>query len=496
VLLLRRHRSIGAAALVALAVLAAGCSSDGAAPSDPPADGTEPAPPSTTDGGATVEPSASTEPVVPTAAWAVTMTGPSNEDEIDGIAASPDGSLWITGKYEASVQLVGEPLASVDRADIPLARVDADGTLLWARSIGGPGEDNLFDIDADADGAVGTGWFEGTLEIDGVALESAGSTDCVVASFDLEGELRWARSFGGPGPDGCNEVVVGTDGAVTTSLDTAGGWTIDGFEVGTDAGRETVLLRLDPEGELTWARVVSGPGAQRGKALAIDDDGEVAFGGDTVGPVEIGGSSTSVPGRRADAWLSRWTDAGELRWVRTWGGPGADLAKGVAFAGAETVVIGPFEGAIELGDAVLDAGTGPDLVVASFDPEGTVAWVGALGFETLPPGAEMTALDDGAVAFAVPGDPALTSTEPGEAPRPVDVDASALLVRWGADGGLLAIDPIVASGSALPDEIARAGSRLYVDVVIRGEVELPGGELVTASRKDGSAWAIDLAGPG
>jgi Uncharacterized protein conserved in bacteria (DUF2252) len=140
--------------------------------------------------------------------WAETMSGPSSEDEFDGVAASPDGSVYVTGKFERSVTVGGVPLESAGAADIPFARFDSDGRLAWAKRFGGPGEDNLFDVDANGDGAVATGSFSGTVAFGSTTLTSSGPWDCVIVALAPDGQTRWARAFGGPGRDGCNEVTV------------------------------------------------------------------------------------------------------------------------------------------------------------------------------------------------------------------------------------------------------------------------------------------------
>ncbi|MEO6468778.1 MAG: hypothetical protein ABIP21_06735 [Acidimicrobiia bacterium] len=108
-------------------------------------------------------------------------------------------------------------------------RLDAIETRTLTRfGFGGPGEDNLFDLDANAEGVIGTGWFAGTVDFGGVVLTSAGPSDCVVLALRPDGSTRWARAFGGPDRDGCNEITVGTEGTITTSIDTQGGWTPTG----------------------------------------------------------------------------------------------------------------------------------------------------------------------------------------------------------------------------------------------------------------------------
>ena len=152
---------------------------------------------------------------------------------------------YVTGKFEGTATLGGESLASAGAADIPFARFDAQGQPVWAKRFGGPGEDNLFDVDANADGAVATGAFSGTVAFGSTTLTSSGPWDCVIVALAPDGETRWARAFGGPGRDGCNEVTIDRSGAVTTSIDTQGEWTpVDGPPLPRVRQSDTVLMRL------------------------------------------------------------------------------------------------------------------------------------------------------------------------------------------------------------------------------------------------------------
>src|SRR5919106_2941588 len=238
--------------LAALAVIAGACDSQSAGRREQPVT-TAPAPGSAL-----------------SARWARTMSGPSSEDELDGIAASPDGSAYVTGKFEGTATLGGVPLESAGAADIPFARFDAEGRLAWAKRFGGPGEDNLFDVDANAGGAVATGAFSGTVAFGSTTLTSSGPWDCVIVALAPDGETRWARAFGGPGRDGCNEVTVDSSGGVTTSIDTQGDWTpLDGPYLPRVRESDTMLMRLAADGSPTWMRPIGGAGPQRGKALAV-----------------------------------------------------------------------------------------------------------------------------------------------------------------------------------------------------------------------------------
>ena len=432
------------------------------------------------------------------ARWAALMTGPTAEDEIDGVAAAPDGTAYVTGKFEQTTTLGGTELTSVGRADIPLAAFDPEGTPRWVTRFGGTGEDNLFDIDADEQGAVATGWFEGTLDLGPISLTSAGSTDCLVVAVDPDGAVRWAESFGGPGPDGCNEVTLTSDGGIVTSLDTAGGWDSPAGPLPPLSSRDTLLLRLDGQGTLDWGRRVGGDGAERGKAIAVAPDGSVAFGGDTTDDLRIEGTDVEAPGGRTDAWLTHWSPTGDLQWSTTWGGPGRDLVKGLVHDGDDLVAVGSFGGEVDLGGTTLDAGDGDDIAVARFTRDGEPVWATTVGAEGQLAGSEVVGAPGGGIILGCSWASGLTATGVTGDPVAVAADPTggAVLAHFRPDGSVGWAQLVDGTPGGNPDEMARVDDRLYVDVVLRGEtVQAPDGALVPQG-KDSSLWALDLVDDG
>ncbi len=432
-----------------------------------------------------------------TARWARTMSGPTNEDEFDGVAAAPDGSVYVTGKFEGTATLGGRSLESAGAADIPFARFDARGRPLWAKRFGGPGEDNLFDVDATASGPVATGWFSGTVAFGSATLTSSGPSDCVVVALRPNGTTRWARAFGGPRRDGCNEVTVDRSGAVTTSIDTQGDWTPFGeSRLQRVRDSDTVLMRLTPGGSPTWMRPVGGAGAQRGKALAVAPDGSVSFGGDTVGPLTISGRTVEPPvsGGLRDAWLSRWTRTGTLQWVDAWGGPGDDLAKGVVDDGDNVSYVGPFTGAITVGGTALDAGEGSDTLVAQRSATGTVRWATSVSADAALDGSEAVGASDGGMLFGSQSAPGIRFGSANGPGIPLDDTGrgTAWLAHYGPDGTPRFARTIAGTANGRVGEIARAGSRVYVDVTLRRSDNTIDGTPITVAGKDASVWALDL----
>ena len=427
-------------------------------------------------------------------AWVATMSGRSDDDEIDGLAIGPDGSVYVTGQFVGSTVLAGVELVSNGGADIPLARFGPDGDLVWATSFGGAGRDDLFDLDVDEEGVVATGWIEGAVRFGDLVVESAGDTDCVVAAFDHDGTARWAATFGGAGPDGCDEVTIAADGSIVTSIDTAGGWSVGGVDLPASSDRDTVLLRLDRDGTVGWARAVGGRGAQRGKAIAIGDDGTIAFGGDASGELVVGDEVVDLPGARRDAWVSSWTPAGALRWVRAWGGPGDDLSKGlVVGAGGRTLSVSPFESTMRVGPLDLTSLGGVDLAVVALDPGGELAWATTVGSPVdLPGGEAVLGARGGIVLPGTPVDGLVVTSADGEVAEVAGAGSgTAWIVEFDEDGAVHAASAIAGTVDVNPSELDRDGDRLVLDVVLRGgENDVGGGDPFVADRKDASLWSL------
>jgi len=428
--------------------------------------------------------------------WARQMSGPTNEDEIDGVAAAPDGSVFVTGKFEQRTSLGGVTLVSAGRADIPLARFSPFGAPLWVERFGGAGEDNFFDIDADANGAVATGWFEGDVAFGTPHAVSAGASDCVVAAIANDGSTRWLRTFGGPYRDGCNEVSIAADGTIVTSIDTEGGWTPPGLApIPHLAASDTVLIALAPDGRTRWMRRVGGTGPQRGKSIAVAPDGSIAFGGDTSGAFTIGGGNRPVAGAARDAWMSSWNRAGALQWVKTWGGPGDDIVKGVAATSDSVFAVGYFTGTVHIDGATLVAGANAALAVVRFAPNGTRVWATSVNADLPFAGAEIVTAPDGGILFGGPNWPGTRFGQPNRPSRPVEDanDGAAWLAHYRPDGTVGFATTIPGTANARPGEIARAGQRVYLDITLRGPRNAVNGTPLPALGADASVWSFDLA---
>src|SRR5262249_28945947 len=96
------------------------------------------------------------------------------------------------------------PLTARGGTDAYVAKYAADGSLVWARRMGGDvvvsspvDDDYARAVAVDGNGNVYVaGQFNGTGDFGGVTLTSAGGRDAFVAKLDPNGQVLWANRWG------------------------------------------------------------------------------------------------------------------------------------------------------------------------------------------------------------------------------------------------------------------------------------------------------------
>ena len=254
----------------------------------------------------------------------------------------------------------------------------------WPRALGGPDRETALGVAVDGKGgSYVVGHFQGSSTFGTIPLAGSGLTDVFVAKLDRQGQILWARAFGGPGAEEGRALAVDSAGNVAVAGSFSG--TVD-FDPGagrTDltsaGGSDAFLFRLTPDGDLVWARRLGGKLADAGTRVAVGAKGETWVAGSFEGSME-GLDSAG----KTDAFIARFDEAGSLSWARRIGGVKADEARGVAAGrNGEVWVAGNFEETAGIGPAggqlALQSAGKTDVFVLRLDSAGTLAFSGRIG---------------------------------------------------------------------------------------------------------------------
>jgi hypothetical protein len=305
----------------------------------------------------------------PSLEWAKSFGGAANQDVGMSIAADASGNVYTTGYFSGTVDF--DPgtgtsnLTSNGGIDAFVQKLDPSGNLLWAKSFGGTSNDYGYAVTVDASGNVYTiGEFLGTADFDpGTGtnnLSSNGGPDVFVQKLSPTGILLWVKSFGGTGSDDGNSITVDASGNIFTTGSFVG--TVD-FNPGaatsnltSNGSNDIFVQKLNPSGNLIWAKSFGGTGIDGATAIRVDASGFTYTTGRFQGTVDFDpgtGTSNLTSNGSNDIFVQKLNPLGNLLWAKSFGGTGSDFGYSAIDASGNVYTTGYFSGTVDF-----DPGTG------------------------------------------------------------------------------------------------------------------------------------------
>ena len=318
------------------------------------------------------------------------------------VAVDEAGNAYITGGFVGNALFEDLLLTSIGLKDIFVAKYDANGRFLWHFSIGGtlggPGlDDEGLAISVSDEGHIYVaGYFQGEADFDPgfetVTLTSAGFRDAFIASYTTNGELRWAKRFGGPADDLAFGVNADDDFAVyfTGLFRDEAMLEPNGEATFASHGEEDgFVVSLNHDGAHNWTIPFGGSSVDAGRDVGVDDSGNLYLLGHFSGRVEFALNSTAGVltslNSSQDAVLASYTSDGSFRWAFPLGGPQADDGLGLAVDPAgNSYITGHFVGRMDFdpddfNDFYLTSVGARDLYVARYTSTGLFSWAKQAG---------------------------------------------------------------------------------------------------------------------
>ncbi len=174
-------------------------------------------------------------------------------------------------------------------SDIFLLKFDRDGALVWNRTWGGPFYDGSWATAADNEGIYVAGF---TYQWDNIKANAA------LLKYDSDGNLVWARTWGGVDDAVGRGIAIDPSGAVY----------ITGYIRGNTTTTKSFLLKYNQSGELIWSKTFGSEGVN---AFAVGaSDG-----------IYVDGTNETIKNNqwRSNMFLIKFDEAGSILWTRQWG---------------------------------------------------------------------------------------------------------------------------------------------------------------------------------
>jgi hypothetical protein len=250
---------------------------------------------------------------------------------------------------DAILEMGGNPLYHRGSGDGMVGLFAADGSHRWSSAIGGAKKDYAVGVAFDPWGNVlVAGHYQGLVDLGGGAVHvSRGKADAFLLKLDAKGRTLWARTFGCKLDDRAEAVATDAAGNVYLSASVSGPVTLGGRTLPHAGGTDGLLASFDKNGVHRWSLTFGGVKNESAPALAVSAAGELLVVSNYNETARIAGVQTPTS-NETDFFVAKLSGGGRLRWLRHFGGPGDDVARGVAACpGGEVVVVGYFYETLE-----------------------------------------------------------------------------------------------------------------------------------------------------
>jgi hypothetical protein len=278
-----------------------------------------------------------------------------------------------------------------------IQKLDANGGFIWAKKIGNETGNSMRSITLDVSGNIyTTGYFRGTCDFDpGPAIynltAASITSDVFILKLDPNGNFIWAKSIGDAFIlDGGQSIKtdqysnVYYSGRASQNCDYNPGPGTFYLAADPNSLFTPFISKLDSMGNFIWAKILHVSGYGFDMKIEFGSSGQYLYCfGSYEGSIDADpgiNDSILISNGYLDLILEKLDTAGNLIWVKTFGGPGHDYASSLAISQDEEIYInGKFTNTVDFdpGPAAQNytsVGQG-DYFLEKLDSNGNFIWL-------------------------------------------------------------------------------------------------------------------------
>ncbi|MGK3967864.1 hypothetical protein WMF38_27305 [Sorangium sp. So ce118] len=316
--------------------------------------------------------------------WPRTFGGPGT-DHCSVVARDADNNVIVAGTFDGDANIGGTSFTSRGSTDVFVAKLDPQGNVLWVASISGVNAELVHGIAVDPENnIVVAGEIGSTATLrDAMArtrtMMGNGGGDAFVVKLDGAGGLLWDSHFGNPSHQAALDVAITPDNDVVVVGRSSG--TVEfGRFVLSATDQDAFVAKLDATtGEPSWAKILGGSMDQEFAGVAADHEGNIVVAGSTRGAINFDGLFSAYAGG-TDAVVAAFGADGRHLWNHSYGDAANQRVLGVAADQAGNfLLVGEFEGSLNVLTPPLSSRGGHDAFLAKLDPAGETVWAKPFG---------------------------------------------------------------------------------------------------------------------
>jgi hypothetical protein len=233
--------------------------------------------------------------------------GGSDYDWVHSVVVDSSDNVYLAGDFKSqSISFGGNPLNNVDQTlssgDLFVAKFDSNGNHLWSKRFGGDDHDIIYSLAVDRSNNIYiTGSFKSTSITFGqttITNASSKNEDIFLVKLDSNGNVVWAKGFGGSLNDVARYVSVDSSGSVyITGYFFSSTINFGGGTLTNSGGDDIFLVRFDSNGNHLWSKRFGGSNYDESYCISVDNTGNLyIIGGFSSSDINFGGCPSSNAG--------------------------------------------------------------------------------------------------------------------------------------------------------------------------------------------------------
>ncbi len=327
--------------------------------------------------------------------WAVNAIG-DGDDRGFKIATDNSGNVLVTGRFHSkeiqfgNIKLKNSDLDSAS-SDAFLAKYNSDGQPIWAKRIGGLGDEFGTDCASDIKGNI---ILIGNYDAEELKIEQysfrnktkkGNGSDIFIIKYTPDGEIIWAKSIGGTKHDG-GYVACAMDKEENIYL--TGQFYSDTFQIDSleltkskIRGADVFIAKFSSSGKLLWAKSSHGPDTFNceSQSCAVDERGNIIISGLFAGAyIAFDNDTLKKNAEKSNSiFVAKYSSMGKLIWANSYGGSVAtsrlDGEGNIFLAGMYT------DSVLSIGNIQHYNNGDGNLLITKLNSEGKVLWSKSAG---------------------------------------------------------------------------------------------------------------------
>lgn len=268
--------------------------------------------------------------------WVWAKSGSSlNNDEGTAIDHDSEGNIYMVGQFYLNVTFGSISLNSNGYDDMFIVKYSPSGNVIWAKNFGGSiGEKaTCISIDNNDNVFVGGYFNSSSISFDGFTVNespSNSSSDIFLIKLSTNGNVQWAKGFGGNNGDSPQEIATDANGNIFMT----GGFDSNSVSFGSftltslGAGHTVVyVVKFNPQGNPIWGKTAGGStSTDIGYGITTDPNDNVIITGTYNSPTITFGNITLTSIGATNCFLTKYDNSGNVIWAKSFGGEAFDYS--------------------------------------------------------------------------------------------------------------------------------------------------------------------------